>query len=51
LLLLWNDGKSKRSFTDSFNFLQVREAQLAQYNYILVVGEDEAKTGEVLPIH
>ncbi|KAE8010567.1 hypothetical protein FH972_006930 [Carpinus fangiana] len=26
---------------------KVREAQLAQYNYILVVGEDEAKTGEV----
>ncbi|XP_050237224.1 threonine--tRNA ligase, mitochondrial 1 [Mercurialis annua] len=26
---------------------KIREAQLAQYNYILVVGEDEAKTGEV----
>lgn len=31
-------------------FLQIREAQLAQYNYILVVGEDEAKTGEVVSI-
>ena len=29
------------------NFLQVREAQLAQYNYILVVGEEEANTGQV----
>ena len=28
--------------------LQVREAQLAQYNYILVVGEEEANTGQVL---
>ncbi|TXG56339.1 hypothetical protein EZV62_017652 [Acer yangbiense] len=27
--------------------LQVREAQLAQYNFILVVGEEEAKTGQV----
>lgn len=27
--------------------MQVREAQLAQYNYILVVGEEEAKTGQV----
>ena len=35
------------SFTDSFGFLQVREAQLAQYNYILVVGEDEANNGKV----
>lgn len=35
------------SFTDSFGFLQVREAQLAQYNYILVVGEEEANTGKV----
>ncbi|CAN6477599.1 unnamed protein product [Victoria cruziana] len=26
---------------------KVREAQLAQYNYILVVGEEEAKTGTV----
>jgi threonyl-tRNA synthetase len=26
---------------------KVREAQLAQYNYILVVGEDEAATGKV----
>ncbi|KAK9074660.1 hypothetical protein SSX86_007258 [Deinandra increscens subsp. villosa] len=26
---------------------KVREAQLAQYNYILVVGEDEANTGKV----
>ncbi|XP_042415850.1 threonine--tRNA ligase, mitochondrial 1-like [Zingiber officinale] len=26
---------------------KVREAQLAQYNYILVVGEEEAKTGQV----
>ncbi|XP_031492156.1 threonine--tRNA ligase, mitochondrial 1 [Nymphaea colorata] len=26
---------------------KVREAQLAQYNYILVVGEEEAKTGKV----
>ncbi|ESQ32198.1 hypothetical protein EUTSA_v10003725mg [Eutrema salsugineum] len=26
---------------------KVREAQLAQYNYILVVGETEAKTGQV----
>ncbi|XP_057738908.1 threonine--tRNA ligase, mitochondrial 1-like [Arachis stenosperma] len=26
---------------------KVREAQLAQYNYILVVGEQEAKTGQV----
>ncbi|CAN6806886.1 unnamed protein product [Brassica oleracea] len=26
---------------------QVREAQLAQYNYILVVGESEASTGQV----
>ncbi len=39
------------SFTDRFGFLQVREAQLAQYNYILVVGEEEANTGQVLPIH
>lgn len=39
-------------FSDSFSFLQVREAQLAQYNYILVVGEEEANTGQVLlPIH
>lgn len=30
-------------------FLQVREAQLAQYNFILVVGEEEAKSGQVLP--
>lgn len=28
--------------------LQVREAQIAQYNYILVVGEEEVKTGQVL---
>lgn len=28
-------------------FLQVREAQLAQYNYILVVGEEEANTEQV----
>lgn len=27
--------------------LQVREAQLAQYNYILVVGEEEKKAGTV----
>ncbi|KAH9709077.1 threonine--tRNA ligase 1 [Citrus sinensis] len=27
--------------------LQVREAQLAQYNFILVVGEEEAKSGQV----
>lgn len=26
---------------------KVREAQLAQYNYILVVGEEEANTGQV----
>ncbi|XP_044491438.1 threonine--tRNA ligase, mitochondrial 1-like isoform X2 [Mangifera indica] len=26
---------------------KIREAQLAQYNYILVVGEEEAKTGQV----
>lgn len=26
---------------------KVREAQVAQYNYILVVGEEEAKTGQV----
>ncbi|KAJ6898920.1 threonine--tRNA ligase [Populus alba x Populus x berolinensis] len=26
---------------------KVREAQLAQYNYILVVGEEEARTGQV----
>ncbi|WCJ21684.1 Threonine--tRNA ligase [Euphorbia peplus] len=26
---------------------KVREAQLSQYNYILVVGEEEAKTGQV----
>ncbi|KAH0850764.1 hypothetical protein HID58_095265 [Brassica napus] len=26
---------------------KVREAQLAQYNYILVVGESEASTGQV----
>nr|GMD13386.1 threonine--tRNA ligase, mitochondrial 1-like [Ipomoea batatas]GMD18212.1 threonine--tRNA ligase, mitochondrial 1-like [Ipomoea batatas]GMD19555.1 threonine--tRNA ligase, mitochondrial 1-like [Ipomoea batatas]GMD21211.1 threonine--tRNA ligase, mitochondrial 1-like [Ipomoea batatas] len=26
---------------------KVREAQVAQYNYILVVGEKEATTGEV----
>ncbi|KAJ6903369.1 threonine--tRNA ligase [Populus alba x Populus x berolinensis] len=26
---------------------KVREAQLAQYNYILVVGEEESKTGQV----
>lgn len=29
-------------------FLQVQEAQLAQYNYILVVGEEEASTGKVI---
>lgn len=28
--------------------LQVREAQIAQYNYILVVGEEEVKSGQVL---
>jgi len=28
----------------------VLEAHLAQYNYILVVGEEEANTGQVLPI-
>lgn len=28
-------------------FLQVREAQLAQYNYILVVGEKEVGTRQV----
>lgn len=28
-------------------FVQVREAQVAQYNYILVVGEEEANTGQV----
>ncbi|RVW47274.1 hypothetical protein CK203_070148 [Vitis vinifera] len=27
-------------------YVQVREAQLAQYNYILVVGEEEANTGQ-----
>ncbi|KAJ6903350.1 hypothetical protein NC651_020752 [Populus alba x Populus x berolinensis] len=27
---------------------KVREAQLAQYNYILVVGEEESKTGQLL---
>ncbi|CAN6816761.1 unnamed protein product [Brassica oleracea var. botrytis] len=27
--------------------IEVREAQLAQYNYILVVGESEASTGQV----
>uniref|UniRef100_A0A2P2LKS4 threonine--tRNA ligase n=1 Tax=Rhizophora mucronata TaxID=61149 RepID=A0A2P2LKS4_RHIMU len=27
---------------------KIREAQLAQYNYILVVGEDEVKTGQVV---
>lgn len=27
--------------------MQVREAQVAQYNYILVVGEEEANTGQV----
>jgi len=26
---------------------KIREAQLAQYNYILVVGEEEANTGQV----
>ncbi|TQD69943.1 hypothetical protein C1H46_044523 [Malus baccata] len=26
---------------------KVREAQIAQYNYILVVGEEEVKTGQV----
>ncbi|XP_057717725.1 threonine--tRNA ligase, mitochondrial 1-like [Arachis stenosperma] len=30
---------------------KVREAQLAQYNYILVVGEQEAETGQVLLIY
>ena len=30
-----------------FLSLQVREAQLAQFNYILVVGAQEADTGEV----
>jgi hypothetical protein len=30
-----------------FLYLQVREAQLAQFNYILVVGAQEAETGEV----
>ena len=30
-----------------FYYWQVREAQLAQYNYILVVGEEEANTGQV----
>ncbi|QHN85870.1 Threonine--tRNA ligase [Arachis hypogaea] len=32
---------------ESYAKLQVREAQLAQYNYILVVGEQEAETGQV----
>lgn len=27
--------------------MQVREAQVSQYNYILVVGEEEANTGQV----
>lgn len=35
--------------TRSCGILQVREAQLAQYNYILVVGEEEANTGQVFP--
>lgn len=30
-----------------FFFFQVREAQIAQYNYILVVGAKEADTGKV----
>ena len=34
-------------YTESFASLQIREAQLAQYNYILVVGEEESKTGKV----
>ncbi|KAF4355482.1 hypothetical protein F8388_015236 [Cannabis sativa] len=29
---------------------KVREAQLAQYNYILVVGEEEANTGQSMPV-
>lgn len=29
----------------------MREAQLAQYNYILVVGETEAATGQVRRAH
>lgn len=33
-----------------WSLLQVREAQLAQYNFILVVGEEEANTGQVLTI-
>ena len=38
------------SYTDDFDFMKVREAQLAQYNYILVVGEEESKTGQVIRI-
>lgn len=29
-------------------FLQVRQAQIAQYNYILVVGGEEVQNGQVL---
>ena len=28
-------------------FLQVRQAQMAQYNYILVVGAEEVQNGQV----
>lgn len=28
-------------------YIQVREAQMAQYNYILVVGEAEVSSGQV----
>ena len=31
--------------------MQVREAQLAQFNYILVVGAQEAETGNVSPLY
>ncbi|KAG5520965.1 hypothetical protein RHGRI_033505 [Rhododendron griersonianum] len=37
----------KLGWSWSYSLLKVREAQLAQYNYILVVGEAEAATGEV----
>ena len=41
------NGTLSSDFIPSRLYIQVREAQLSQYNYILVVGEQEQREGNV----
>ncbi|XP_042515079.1 threonine--tRNA ligase, mitochondrial 1-like [Macadamia integrifolia] len=43
-----NEDHFKQIESAAMKAVAVREAQLAQYNYILVVGEEEANTGQAL---